>query len=948
MPFEYGFLRSKVTRRVVWLFFLSALFPIILIALLSYTYVSDVLIQQTHSQLRHKSKLYGMSILEKLLFIDDKLRNTALIMRTGQQLHSDDIVRHFGTELNTLALVGEDRKIDMLFIDNQLPEGLSDYVSDDSATNKSIIFSETSPEGDMEVYMRLLLDSPQNGKNSLVAEISHEYLWGNIETPSFSTLLCVVEDTNKVLFCSHPTPDRLLEQLESNTTNSSSENMRWKYKDESYLAASWELFVKSRFNGPRWRIIASQREADALLSISMFSKLFPLVIFLSLLVILFLSITQIRRSMIPLEKLLAGTRRVANREFDKPVKVDSNDEFESLANSFNDMTARLGRQINTLTILSQIDQLILSNPNSETVLLSILKRIHEITPCELISISLVDKDEPECGWAYISVAGTKRIPKGKKINISNAESNMLLACNNTFKVDLNKDSWGFLDHLKKRGAKVLQIFPIIIDNKLNSIVSLSCPDGLSLNDEELGYIRDLVDRLSVALATASRDEKLYYQAHYDALTKLPNRQLLDDRLKQQIFHAHRENQLVGLLYIDLDRFKSINDSLGHSIGDRLLQRAAVRLSRCVREADTVARLGGDEFIVILSSLFSPKDASVLAENIITKVSKPFNIGPHEVIVTPSIGITIYPMDGSNSEELLKNADAAMYRAKEYGSGKYMFFEEKMNLEDMERTSMEHDMRHALQREEFDLFYQPQLNLQTGELVGVESLIRWNHPEHGVIPPSRFISLAEDTGMVEPIGEWVIREACNQYRDWHARGILIDRISVNVSCKQFIQSNFVDMVYRTLATSGMSPHRLELEITESLLMEDRIDTVYILDKLHAMGVKLSIDDFGTGYSSLSYLKLLPVDALKIDQSFIRDIPADEGAATITSSIIALAHELKLNVIAEGIETQQQLELLRSRHCDHGQGFYFAPPMSQDDFAEYVLQQNKLPDISPRAS
>jgi len=724
--------------------------------------------------------------------------------------------------------------------------------------------------------------------------------------------------------------------------------MHWTYEDESYLAASWELFVKSRFNGPRWRIIASQREADALLSISMFSKIFPLVIFLSLLVILLLSITQIRRSMIPLEKLLEGTRRVANREFNKPVQVDSNDEFESLANSFNIMTSRLGKQINALTILSDLDQLILSNPNIETVLLTILKRIHEITPCELISIALTDKKDAEIGWAYISIAGTERMPKVEKIIIPNTESNMLLAYSSTFNVNLDNDSWRFLEHLEIRDATIVQVFPIVINDRLNAIVSLSYPEELSFNNEELGYIRDLVDRLAVALATASRDEKLYYQAHYDTLTSLPNRQLFNDRLEQQIIHAHRENQLVGLLYVDLDRFKSINDSLGHSIGDQLLQQAAIRLIHCVRETDTVARLGGDEFVVILSSVFSPKDASTIAENIITRISKSFKIGPHEVFVTPSIGITIYPTDGTSGEELLKHADAAMYRAKELGSGKYMFFEEKMNLEDMERTSMEHDMRHALQREEFDLLYQPQLNLQTGELVGAESLIRWNHPEHGVIPPSRFISLAEDIGMVEPIGEWVLRAACKQYRDWHAQGILIDRISVNVSCRQFVQSNFVDMVYRTLATTGMSPHRLELEITESLLMEDRIDTVYILDKLHAMGVKLSIDDFGTGYSSLSYLKLLPVDALKIDQSFIRDIPADEGAATITSSIIALAHELKLNVIAEGIETEQQLELLRSRQCEYGQGFYFAPPMSPEDFIEYVLQQDKLPDISPQVN
>jgi diguanylate cyclase (GGDEF)-like protein len=667
-------------------------------------------------------------------------------------------------------------------------------------------------------------------------------------------------------------------------------------------------------------------------------RIFPLIIILSLLVVLLLSIFLIRRSIIPIERLIEGTKRVANGEFNKPVEVRTHDEFEILANSFNTMTSRLGNQINALTILSETDQQILTNPNIETVLLTILKRIPDVAPCEFISITLADKTDLNAGWEYIDHVDKEHKSQLKKIALPSSEKIKLLELDGTIAINLHKESWRYLDRLKKRGVTRVQIFPIALDDKLAAIVSLGYRKKLSLNNDDIEHVRDLADRLAMALVTADRDEKLYRQAHYDLLTNLPNRQLLNDRLEQHIIHAHRENQMIGLLYVDLDRFKNINDTLGHSVGDKLLQHTAERLTKCVREADTVARLSGDEFIIILSNIADPKDASIIAEHIITRISEPFNINTHEILITPSIGITLYPTDGTNTEELLKHADAAMYRAKESGRGKYMFFEERMNIEDMERTRMEQDMRHALTRNEFKLLYQPQVNLETGKIIGVEALIRWDHSKHGTILPSRFIPLAEDTGLIEPIGEWVLRTACRQYKSWQADGLIIDRLSVNVSSRQFMQRKFVDIVYRALTATGMSPNRLELEITESLLMEDRIDMVYILDELHTMGVKLAIDDFGTGFSSLSYLKRLPVDALKIDRSFIRDVPRNEDATTITNSIIALAHALKITVIAEGVENEEQLTLLRSQQCDGGQGFYFAIPMSSEDFVAYVKKNN----------
>jgi diguanylate cyclase (GGDEF)-like protein len=938
MSFQPGFLHSKVARRIVWLFFLSALVPIITTALLSYTYVSDLLIQQSQTQMRHAGKLYGMAVLERLLFIENKLRNTALIINTRQELQPDELHQYFGNELNALALIGSNKQINSLFIDQLTPAEIPPQSQEDYISNKANIFSVITPDGTQKIYMRLTLGSLQASGQSLIAEINQDYLWGDKETLPFSTFLCVVEDGAKVLFCSHPAPKQLLKEKDTDSVEAEARNIFWTYQNEKYLAVSWELFIKSRFNGPRWQIIASQREADALFLINTFNKIFPLVIALSLLVILLLSIWQIRRSLIPLERLLEGTQQVASKIFNKPVVVESQDEFATLANSFNMMTARLGKQIHAMTVLSEIDKLILSNPNIETVLLTTLKRIPNIAPCEFISICLTDKTDKEAGWAHVSHVDGKHAPKLKKIALPTSERKKLLEINNTFEVNLYKESWQFLDYFKKQGATQVQIFPITLGEKLAAVVSLGYRKKLLLSNDDIEYVRDLADRLAVALATADRDERLYRQAHYDMLTNLPNRQLFDDRLEQHINHAHRENQMIGLLYIDLDRFKNINDTLGHSVGDKLLQQTAERLKKCIREADTVARLGGDEFIIILSNITNPKDASNIAEHIISRVSQPFNIDLHEVFITPSIGITLYPIDGTTNEELLKHADAAMYRAKESGRGKYMFFEERMNIEDMERTRMEQDLRHALSRNELMLLYQPQVELESGRIIGAEALIRWIHPIRGMIEPTQFIPLAEDTGMIESIGEWVLRTACRQYKSWQEDGIIIDHLSVNVSSRQFMQRKFVDIVYKTLTATGMSPERLELEITESLLVEDRIDTVYILDELHAMGVKLAIDDFGTGYSSLSYLKRLPVDALKIDQSFMRDIPKNEDATTIANSIIALGHALKINVIAEGIETAEQLVLLLSQQCDSGQGFYFYPPLLPDDFVKAVHEQN----------
>lgn len=431
------------------------------------------------------------------------------------------------------------------------------------------------------------------------------------------------------------------------------------------------------------------------------------------------------------------------------------------------------------------------------------------------------------------------------------------------------------------------------------------------------------------------EERVMHLANHDALTGLPNRRLLIDRLGQALALAHRENHQVAVLFMDLDRFKTINDSLGHMTGDALLQNVARRLSETLREGDTVSRLGGDEFVVVLPSLDQPKAAEKVALKLVDALAPPIDLGGQELRVSASIGISLFPEDGCDTETLLRNADSAMYHAKDMGRNNYQFFMEQMNVAAAERLRLENDLHRALERQEFELHFQPRVSVANGLACGIEALIRWRHPERGLVLPGHFIPVAEDTGLIVPIGEWVINEACRQGTAWCAAGLPQIPVAVNLSPRQFRQSNLVDTVARTIERHGWPCNLLELEITEGVLMQQTSDTLKTLEALNRLGVGLAIDDFGTGYSSLSYLKRFPVDFLKIDQSFVRDIAVDPDDATIVTAIIGLAHSLGLTVVAEGVENASQLDFIREAGCDEAQGYHIGRPMPAGQMAEWLL-------------
>ncbi len=426
------------------------------------------------------------------------------------------------------------------------------------------------------------------------------------------------------------------------------------------------------------------------------------------------------------------------------------------------------------------------------------------------------------------------------------------------------------------------------------------------------------------------DQRVVHMAHHDALTGLPNRTLFADRVGQAIARAHRRDGKIAVLFLDLDRFKNVNDSLGHAIGDLLLTAVAERLTNCLRDEDTAARLGGDEFIISLPDIADAGEAARVATRILAELAKPFTIADHQLHADGSIGIALYPTDGDTAETLMRNADTAMYHAKESGRANYQFFSAQMTERVSRRLSTETDLRRALEHGEFVLHYQPLIDLAASRVSGAEALLRWPQNEHRLMSPAEFIPIAEDTGLIIPLGEWVLLEACAQAHAWQPRHPGL-RIAVNLSARQFRQKDLIGMIERVLGETGLAPTLLELELTESMLMHHAEETVGILSRLDEMGVRLAIDDFGTGYSSLSYLKRFPIHSLKVDRSFVRDISTDPDDAAIVTAIVAMARSLNLDVTAEGVETEEQAMFLRSLACHQAQGYYFGRPMSAQEFA-----------------
>ncbi|NOY83802.1 MAG: EAL domain-containing protein [Nitrospirae bacterium] len=654
------------------------------------------------------------------------------------------------------------------------------------------------------------------------------------------------------------------------------------------------------FPGMDWRILVLKDVQTAFRSIDRLQWVVFSVAGIVALIVFTLSFWVTRRMTEPILQISEAASRIAKGDFEARAEYQAKDEIGSLTQIFNQMTRDLKEQRAQLVDKHYVDSIIANMMNSLIVIdpEGRIRRVNKST------VALLAYTEEELFEKSIDdIFGEKHPETGAWI------------------ADLLQQ--GFLRNTettyRNKGGRVIPVW-------------FSCSVMRDTQDRVEGIVcvaQDITERKR-SLA------RLNHMANHDTLTNLPNRTLFLDRLTQLLSGAHRRKRIVAILSLDLDRFKNINDTLGHVIGDLLLKGVSERLMGCVREGDTIARLGGDEFVFILDDITRLEDIGKISKKILEKFKRPFLLKGKELFITTSIGISLYPNDGAIAETLLKNADTAMYRAKEQGKNNYQLFAADMNVKAEEYLKLETHLRYALERDELALHYQPMVDCKTGEVVSMEVLLRWVHSELGEIPPSKFIPIAEETGLIGQIGHWVLKMACAQNKAWQDAGFDTFRVAVNLSARQFDDKKLAKRVQSVLGETGLEPSYLELELTEGIVMKNPAVTVDILRSFHVLGIEISIDDFGTGYSSLSYLKRFPVNSLKIDRSFIQDIPNDLEDAAIIRAVIAMGHSLNLKIIAEGVENVAQLEFLRAMQCDTIQGYLFSTPLPAEIITEKLAQ------------
>lgn len=679
--------------------------------------------------------------------------------------------------------------------------------------------------------------------------------------------------------------------------------------------------VNERITTVPWGVIAYTSEVPFFGVSASIWRLLPVVVVLVLAFALIGARHLGERYLAALRELRLGLPRLQARRFE-PLPLAGYDEPRELIESFNRSAASLREQFHALETLGEIDKLLLGSAEHEQVLEGILSRVQSVTKCLCVGITLRDADAPGRARVYLAANGHTDLPV-TRVELDDDMMTTLIAESRGLTIARCEETrHSFLKPLKDIGAEFFWVWPVSVGERVEAILAVGYrePPAADLHLARSGS--QFAERLAVALSKSARDERLYRQAHYDPLTSLPNRILFRDRLAQEIANATAGLSRGALLYIDLDHFKRVNDSVGHSAGDQLLTIVAQRLRSCVKEGDTVARLAGDEFTVILRNVADPNSARTVGDRIIESLRLPVNIGGRDHYICASIGITLFPDDGTGIDDVMRNADTAMYRAKDLGRGCTMFFDPAMNAKAALPT--ETGLHRALRRREFSLFYQPQFAVSSGSLAGVEALIRWQTPRDGMRHPGEFVPAAEESGLIIDIGGWVLDTACTQLAAWRDEGIAPPRLALNVSAQQLKHAEFPRLVKRALEKYELHPSMLELELTESVFADEVAGAT--LEKLHELGVHLALDDFGTGYSSLSYLRQYPIGTVKIDRTFIEEVPQNSATATLVETIIVMAHALSKRVVAEGIETSDQLDFLRERRCDIAQGFYLARPLA----------------------
>jgi diguanylate cyclase (GGDEF)-like protein len=904
---------SRLARRVFGLFILASLVPLFVLAVWLSQRVSGALEAEASTKLASATRAYGRLTLEKMLSVAALMPEPTVLASAG------------GTGISVAgiaaAVVVEDSITRPLL--GAWPDAPTTIVADDGMPTVTVA---RGPDEEWDVLL-----AHRSGAAMVLVRLERGQLWRHEELLAADMDVCVVGGTGMPLHCSAPLPAEALARLNQARLAHSSGEIHWSHDGEEWITAYWELFLPSRLMAEPWTIAVSQPRAVALASLATFNRIVAQAAILTLALIVILASVQIRRTLTPLRALLAATERIGAQDFTTRVEIDDPGEFGAVGSALNSMTDELRHQFSSLRALADIDRLILQTAAVETVLETLLLRLRALVPHGDHLVLIIDANDPEHGRVYRAGADTRIVLDRVRIVSELVEWLATMAA-------------GHATNAATLATKIAQlaawppstdvrIAPLLVDGRVAGALLAAGTDGAPFGQREVTSICELAVRVSVALAAGKREAELVRRAHFDPLTGLPNRELLADRLGQAVAQVHRSERRLAVLFLDLDGFKEINDSLGHRNGDELLKETAMRLSAVLRDTDTVARLGGDEYAFVLPQIDGPLEAETIAAKIIEAISRPFLVDDREVFVSASIGIALCPDDGDTAEELLRRADMAMYSAKDSGKACYRFFAGEMDEQIQERRLLQHDLRRALNAGELFLAYQPQREFATRRVVSAEALLRWRHPRRGLVSPSLFIPILEEVGLIREVGAWVLRSALTDLARWRSQGLALEHVAVNVSARQLQDPRFADDVIDAIRAHGLEGRDLEVEITEASVVADFRGTNETLSRLVKHGVRIALDDFGTGYSSLAYLNELVFDTLKIDRGFVINLPAEKSVA-IVKAIIAVAGTLGKKVVAEGIETELQYRKLASLGCDLGQGYLLSRPLEAEAFAAWV--------------
>jgi len=933
MAIDIHTFHSPIARRLFLFFFIAVTLPVLLLVSVTFFQLTDYMVAQHRKELQQDAKFIGLNIFERLQRVRDDLSRLAQAQESSS-FSAEPI--DFGSAGAAVLLVGDGLVAGPVWLysgafDSVVPENLLRTLkaAPDDREAGVMRLHQMQVDGKQGVFVSLKLV----GARYLVARLKSDYLWDPEQLPHDKTV-CILADSGQVLFCSEEPPQDFSSAFSAAHGDSSLGVFDWERGAEPMRAVYWEVFLRNLGMENNWTVVLSQTERTLFTTTRNFQNTLIIVVLASVLMALMFSIGHLRRVLKPLQTLRDATLRVSEGKLHQQVQITSGDEFEELAIAFNGMTGALSRQFEQRESLMELDRLILSSKDSKDVVNEVLIRAKGFLGCQLLLIGVKEK----YGLKVSAFGGGFEVEDDLEVSSLEALELALGELNTMPYVYLTEPPHWLPVVLDSVTCTSWLLFPLPISGFSQGFVLVGALGDGETDEVGAANAVQVVGRLSVVLTRARWQADLYHQAHFDELTGLPNRAALKANLNSALARSRLNGTRFALLLIDLDRFKLINDSIGHAAGDLYLQAVAERIRDCVGVEHSVSRLGGDEFTVVIADI--PEEANLINEvtsvvnRILEHIPKPIRVGMHDLRSTLSVGASVFPDNGQTIDDLMKQADTAMYQAKHNGGNSFFFYAQRMLVASQERMELDNDMRRALESDQFLLYFQPQVDAVSRRMVSAEVLLRWNHPVRGWISPGVFIPIAEESLLIAEVDCWVLRATCKQIRRWLDSGVNPVRLAINISAAQFQNPLFVKLVETTLTAYDLTPDRIELEITEGALVGDLTHAQEVLLELRKMGVRLALDDFGTGYCSLSYLKKMPIDKLKIDQSFVRDITLSTRDAAIVEVILQLSKQLDLRCVAEGVETEAELNWLTGKGCEVIQGYLFHRPMPLAEFEELL--------------